>query len=445
MTTPNRTDFPKDFIWGTSTASYQIEGAAHEDGRGASIWDTFSHTPGRVKNGDTGDVACDHYHRLHSDLDLMKYIGIDAYRLSVAWPRVIPNGRGNVNSKGLAFYDRLIDGLLEREIEPWVTLYHWDLPQVLQDAGGWGSRDTAHALAEYTQVVTGALGDRVKHWITINEPWCVAYLGYGVGVHAPGEKDMALSLRAAHNVLLAHGMAVPIIRENSSGAKVGITLNLTPGYPATDSEEDATATRLFDGFFNRWYLDPVQARGYPSDMLEAYGPIAPEVKPGDLETIAVKTDFLGVNYYTRSFIRHDPTQPFDVGQVQPPNLERTSMGWEVFPDGLRDLLVRLKNDYVDQPIYVTENGAAFEDTLEPDGSINDSARQRYLERHFQACHEAIQHGANLKGYFAWSLMDNFEWAEGYEKRFGLTHVNFETQERRLKRSGEWFRDFLATE
>ena len=443
MTTPKRTDFPDDFTWGTATASYQIEGAAHEDGRSPSIWDTFSHTPGRVKGGDTGDIACDHYHRWESDLDLMKGIGINAYRLSVAWPRVIPNGRGNLNTKGMAFYDRLIDGLLEREIVPWVTLYHWDLPQVLQDAGGWGSRDTAHAFAEYAQVVTAALGDRVKNWITINEPWCVAYLGYGVGVHAPGQADMALSLRAAHNVLLAHGLAVPIVRENSSGAKVGITLNLTPGYAVTDSEEDARAVCTFDGFFNRWYLDPVHARGYPSDMLEAYASIAPQVAPGDLEIIGVPTDFLGINYYTRSHVRHDSTQPWNVGQVDPAGLERTFMNWEVFPDGLRDLLVRLKNDYGDQALYVTENGAAFRDEPGPDGLIDDAPRQRYFERHFEACHEAVTQGANLKGYFAWSLMDNFEWAEGYEKRFGLTHINFETQERRLKRSGEWFRDFLA--
>lgn len=442
--TPNRTDFPADFLWGTATASYQIEGAVLEDGRGASIWDTFSHTPGRVKGGDTGDIACDHYHRWESDLDLMKRVGVNAYRLSIAWPRVIPNGRGNVNTKGLAFYDRLIDGLLERQIEPWVTLYHWDLPQALQDRGGWGSRDTAHALADYTQAVTAALGDRVRNWITINEPWCVAYLGYGVGIHAPGMKDVALSLRAAHHALLAHGLAVPIVRENARDAKVGITLNLTPGYPVTDSEEDATATHTFDGFFNRWYLDPVHGRGYPSDMLEAYGPIAPQVAPGDLATIGVPTDFLGVNYYTRSHIRHDPTQALNVSQIEPAGLERTFMGWEVYPDGLRDLLLRLKNDYGDQVIYVTENGAAFQDTIAPDGSIQDLSRQDYLERHLEACRQAINHGAKLKGYFAWSLMDNFEWAEGYEKRFGLTYVNFETQERRLKQSGEWFRNFLAT-
>ena len=443
MTTPKRTDFPNDFLWGTATASYQIEGAAQEDGRSASIWDTFSHTPGKVKNGDTGDIACDHYRRFENDLDLMKEIGINAYRLSVSWSRVIPNGRGATNSKGLAFYDRLIDGLLERNIDPWVTLYHWDLPQALQDKGGWDARDTAFALADYANVVTHALGDRVKNWITINEPWCVAYLGHGIGVHAPGLTDLAMSLRAAHNVLLAHGLSIPVIRANSSKASAGITLNLTPGTPASDSSEDAAATRTFDGFFNRWYLDPVFGRGYPEDMLEAYGVFAPTVDATDLKMIGVKTDFLGINYYSRGVIQHDPKQPMNVGQVRL-DVERTFMDWEVYPQGLSDILTRIKNDYGETPIYVTENGASYQDKLEPDGSVHDAARLKYFERHFEACKTALEAGVNLKGYFVWSLLDNFEWAEGYEKRFGITHVDFETQERRLKDSGKWYQQFLSS-
>jgi beta-glucosidase len=444
MTTPKRTDFPNDFLWGTATASYQIEGAVHQDGRTPSIWDTFSHTPGKVKHGDTGDVACDHYHRYASDLDLMSDLGVNAYRLSVSWSRVIPNGRGPTNAKGLAFYDRLIDGLLERKIEPWVTLYHWDLPQVLQDMGGWDSRDTAFALADYANVVTHALGDRVKNWITINEPWCVAYLGYGIGIHAPGKTDLAMSLRAAHNVLLAHGMSVPVVRSNSSGAKVGITLNLTPGTPASDSGEDAAATKIFDGFFNRWYLDPVFGNGYPADMIEAYGPFAPKVNAEDLKMIGVKSDFLGINYYSRGVIKHDPSQPLGVGQVRLEDVKRTFMDWEVYPQGLEQILYKIKNDYDNPPIYITENGASYPDASTPDGSIHDTERRDYFERHFAACRDAMQNGVDLKGYFAWSLLDNFEWAEGYEKRFGIVHVNFETQERRLKDSGKWYKKFLSS-
>lgn len=436
-----RNDFPQDFVWGTATAAYQIEGAASEDGRSPSIWDTFSHTPGRVKGGDTGDVACDHYHRYPQDTKLMKGLGIGAYRFSVSWPRVLPGGRGDVNEKGLEFYDRLVDGLLEANITPWVTLYHWDLPQTLQDEGGWGNRDTAQAFVDYADVVSRRLGDRVKHWITHNEPWVVAFLGHQWGVHAPGLRDPALALRVSHHLLLSHGLAVPVLRRNVPDSRVGITLNLAPAHPASPSPEDIAATRLQDGFQNRWFLDPLYGFDYPVDMLEAYGSLAPDIREGDLDTIAVHTDFLGINYYSRAVVRHEPSaSPLPIAPVRL-EAERTFFDWEVYPDGLREIIVRVGREYRPGAIYITENGATYEDELDR-GEVRDTDRQSYLERHFAKGLEAVREGAPLKGYFLWSLLDNFEWAEGYEKRFGITYVDFDTQQRTLKGSGRWYSDFL---
>jgi beta-glucosidase len=436
-----RADYPRDFIWGAATSSYQIEGAAFTDGREASIWDTFSRVPGKVRNGDNGNIACDHYNRLEEDLDLMSDMGLGAYRFSVAWPRVLPGGRGRVNQKGLDFYERLIDGLLERHIEPWLTLYHWDLPQALEDAGGWPARDTVHAFAEYTDVVSGRFGDRVKRWITHNEPWCTAFLGYGNGYFAPGISDQQLAVQASHHLLLSHGLAVPIIRQNASGAQVGITLNLWPIHAASDSPEDRQAARRYDGFSNRWYLDPIYGRGYPSDMLEIYGDAAPNVQDGDLETIAAKTDFLGVNYYVRMVVKHAPNAfPLRAETIKPEG-EHTDFGWEVYPDGLRELLTRLHTEYPVNALYVTENGACYDDAL-VNGQVQDAKRTRYLEQHLTSGLQAVQHGVPYKGYFAWSLMDNFEWAEGYARRFGLVHVDFQTQQRTLKQSGRWYAGFL---
>ncbi len=438
-----RSDFPSDFVWGTATSAYQIEGAVCEDGRGPSIWDTFSHTPGKTRGGHTGDVACDHYHRYLTDIGLMRSLGLNAYRFSVAWPRIFPQGRGAPNPKGLAFYDRLVDALLESGLEPWLTLYHWDLPQALQDQGGWPQRDTAYAFAEYAAYLSRYLGDRVRHWITLNEPWCSAHLGYYAGVHAPGLRDLALSLQAAHHLLLAHGLAVPLIRENAPKAQVGITLNLAPGHPVSPDPADLAAARRYDGFQNRWYLDPLYGFGYPPDMLELYGPASPHIRSGDLEAIATPTDFLGLNYYTRAVLQHSLEAPYHFSGVRW-GQAFTHMDWEVYPDGLRELLVRLAREYRPKAIYITENGAAYPDGL-VNGQVSDPERIHYLQAHFAAALQALREGAPLRGYFIWSLLDNFEWAEGYEKRFGLVYVDFATQARYLKDSGHWLGAFLREE
>jgi len=446
MTDISRHEFPADFRWGAATAAYQIEGAAREDGRGPSIWDTFSHTPGKVKGGDTGDVACDHYHRFEHDLDLMADLGLNAYRFSLSWPRLLQQGRGAANGPGLAFYERLVDGLLARGIEPWVTLYHWDLPQALQDAGGWGERDTIEAFVEYTDLASRRLGDRVKHWITHNEPWCTAFLGHHLGIHAPGERDLALALQVGHHVLVSHGRAVPVIRANVVGAQVGIAPNLYPAHPASAQPQDVAAALRVDGYQNRWFLDPLFGRGYPADMLAVYAEAAPQVEPGDLDVIGAPIDFLGVNYYSRHVVAHAPGEgPLHCRFVLPQGSEYTGFEWEVYPDGLQETLTRVAREYAPRALHVTENGATYPDVVTPDGRIEDEERRRFLERHLMAARSAVQAGVPLGGYFCWSLLDNFEWAEGYDKRFGLTHVDFDTQERRLKASGEWYRAFLGGE
>ncbi len=445
---PDPARFPARFAWGVATSSYQIEGAAAEDGRGPSIWDTFCRTPGKVLKAEHGDVACDHYHRLESDLDLIASLGVNAYRFSVAWPRVLPAGRGKINPAGLDFYSRMVDGLLARNVTPWLTLYHWDLPQALQDTGGWPVRDTASAFADYSALIARTLGDRVGNFITVNEPWVAAYLGHGAGVHAPGTRDLAASYRAAHHLLLAHGLAVQAIRSVVPQAQVGITLNLAQSVPATDEPADVAAARRQDGFLNRWYLDPLYGRGYPQDLVGLLGLNSPQaqgtVQPGDLETIAAATDFLGVNMYSRDVVQDAPDAPWPHARtVKQPESEYTGFGWEVAPQSLTALTLRLQREYHPAAIVITENGATYPDRVTPDGTVHDEARTRYFQSHLAALGEAALGGAKVTGYFAWSLMDNFEWAEGYDKRFGLVHVDFGTQVRTLKQSGQWYRDFVV--
>ncbi len=433
--------FPKDFIWGSATSSYQIEGATTQDGRGATIWDTFSDTPGKVLNGDNGDDACDHYNRYREDVALMSYIGLQSYRFSIAWSRILPNGIGKINPLGLDFYDRLVDELLSKNISPLATLYHWDLPQALGDKGGWLNRDIVDAFTEYTNVVTNRLGDRVKSWATHNEPWCISFLSYGIGEHAPGHQNWKEAITAAHYVLLSHGTAVDVIRANVSDAKVGIVLNLNWVDSITDREEDVDAAKRFDGYFNRWFLDPLYKGEYPQDMWDFYGDKVPDVREGDLKHISVPTDFLGINYYSRAYIGAGKDEPFFTRGERTTN-EYTAMDWEVYPQGLEQLLVRLHEEYAPKAIYVTENGAAYNDEFSADGKVHDDGRKAYLEAHFEAAASAIAKGVPLRGYYVWSLMDNFEWAWGYSKRFGITYVDFKTGKRTLKQSGEWYRRFI---
>ena len=441
--------FPDGFVWGAATAAYQIEGAWNEDGKGESIWDRFSHTPGNVRHNDNGDVACDHYHRWRDDIRLMQRLGLPAYRFSTAWARILPAGRGAVNQAGLDFYSRLVDGLLEAGITPYVTLYHWDLPQALQDAGGWPVRGTAEAFVEYTQVLSRHLGDRVKHWITHNEPAVVALLGYYTGAHAPGEKDLGRALAASHHLLLSHGWAVPVLRRESPGARVGIAHIVSPVEPATGAAADRDAARRYDGTFNRWYLEPLYRGRYPEDVIADHvrrghlpaGPL-PFLKDGDLAAIAVPTDFLGVNYYSRSVIAAGPDgEP--VGVPQGSRESRTEMGWEVWPRGLTDALVRLARDYAVRELVVTENGAAFADQPDAAGHVADTRRVAYFRTHLEAALDALDQGVPLTGYYAWSLLDNFEWGQGYTKRFGLYRVDFTTQRRTAKDSASFFRELTA--
>jgi len=431
--------FPADFVWGAATAAYQIEGAASEGGRGESIWDHFSHTPGKTVNGDTGDVACDHYHRWPEDVALLRELGFKAYRFSIAWPRILPDGRGRLNPRGLVFYDRLVDALLDAGITPWVTLYHWDLPRALEELGGWRNRATADAFTEYADEVTRRLGDRVKNWITLNEPWCSSFLSHWIGEHAPGHHDLKEALDANHVLLLAHGQAVPVIRRNSPRARVGITLNLAQVYPASESPADRAAAVRYAGYFNRWFMDPLYGRGYPEDMLALYGPdLAPRAEANDFKTIAAPTDFLGLNYYSPTFIADDPKSgPFRARDVGLAGAERTEMGWVVYPRGLYDLLVDVSRAYPTGPLYITENGAAYPDPEPVNGRVADPSRLAYYQGHLAEAQRAVQNGVPLKGYFAWSLLDNFEWAFGYSRRFGLTYVDFATQQRTVKDSGRW--------
>ncbi len=437
--------FPTEFIWGAATASYQIEGAWNEDGKGESIWDRFSHTPGKIAHGDVGDVACDHYHRWREDVALMEEIGLRAYRFSIAWPRLLPEGRGRVNQLGLDFYDQLVDGLLEAGIEPFVTLYHWDLPQALQDQGGWPTRSTAEAFVEYADLVSRTLGDRVAYWMTLNEPYVSAIVGYLQGRHAPGHSDLDEALAAAHHLLLAHGWAVPVIRRNSPDAQVGIALNLSGQTPASPSAADRAAAWQQDGVVNRWFLDPLSARGYPPDIVQHYGRSMDFVQGGDLDAMALPLDILGVNYYARGVVRSSAVpESENAPRTVFPNPERTEMGWEVYPEGLYELLGRVHFDYRFPALYLTENGAAYPDQIGADGRVDDPARVAYLKNHFTEAARTIAAGVPLRGYFVWSLMDNFEWAHGYSKRFGLVYVDYGTQRRVWKTSANWYRRVIAS-
>nr|WP_145489877.1 MULTISPECIES: GH1 family beta-glucosidase [Streptomyces] len=433
---------PDGFLWGTATSAYQIEGAVAEDGRTPSIWDTFSHTPGKIAGDDNGDVACDHYHRRGEDIALMRRLGLNAYRLSVAWPRVVPGGTGAVNPKGLAFYDALVDDLLAAGITPSVTLYHWDLPQTLQDRGGWPERDTAHAFAAYADAVARRLGDRVKLWTTLNEPSCSAWIGHLEGTMAPGWTDLTAAVRASCHLLLGHGLATEAVRAAVPDARIGIVNNLSTVHPATDRPEDAAAARRHDGHVNRWWLDPVHGRGFPADMAETYGVELP-LHEGDLKTIAAPLDWLGLNYYFPAHVVDDPEGPAPYARaVRREGVPRTGMDWEIDAGGIETLLLRLTEEYGARTLYVTENGSAFPDTLRPDGTVHDPERQDYLEAHLAACASAARRGAPLAGYFAWSLLDNFEWAYGYDKRFGLVHVDYRTQTRTVKDSGHRYAEII---
>lgn len=439
-------NFPQDFNWGTATAAYQIEGAAREDGRKESIWDVFSHTPGRVYKGHTGDMADDHYHRWKEDVQLMKKLGYKAYRFSLAWPRILPDGRGKVNQPGIDFYNRLIDELLAAGIHPLVTLYHWDLPAALP--GGWLERGTSDAFAEYTAAAARAFGDRVKQWVTINEPFCASFLGYKHGRHAPGVRDPYKALVAAHHVLLAHGLAIPVLRSEVAAASVGITLNEGPFYPATRTWGDLEAARHADGELNRWFLDPVYGRHYPADMLRDYvqngilKTADPDfIQPGDMEKIAVPTDFLGLNYYTRSKINateHGGNFPDNVNPTPKADEKHTEMGWEIFPFGLYETICRAYFAYKPNEIIITENGASYSDAPDAHGRVRDERRIQYLKTHIAAIGRAIQCGVPVTGYYVWSLLDNFEWAFGYSQRFGLVYVDYETFERYPKDSAYWY-------
>ncbi len=457
--------FPDGFLWGAATAAYQIEGAVREGGRGPSIWDTFSHTPGRTLNGDTGDVACRHYEKLDEDLELMADLGLKAYRFSIAWPRVQPEGKGRANQAGLDFYRRLVGGLAERGIVPAVTLYHWDLPQALEDQGGWTVRSTSERFAEYAAIVAEALGDAVGMWITLNEPWCAGWLGYGTGAHAPCRSGLSSGTAATHHLMLGHGLAVDALRAGSS-APVGITLNLNRYVAASDHELDVRATLIADAVLNRLYLDPVFKGSYPQDLVElvrAGGGDFDAVQAGDLDVTSRPIDFLGVNFYSTGVIADvgreaaarqagyvvtpvgtgDANAPFGVRQVGRPGLERLATGWEVEPEGLTDILVRVRDEYTAAPLYVTENGAAQHDYRGPDGVVHDPGRISYIDRHVRAVLRAIERGVDVRGYFVWSLMDNYEWSLGYSVRFGLTWVDYPTGERVPKDSFHWYRQVIA--
>jgi len=429
--------FPADFVWGVATSAFQIEGAAHTDGKGESIWDRFCRVPGAIADASHGDTACDHYHRLDSDLDLIASLGVTAYRFSASWPRVQPDGRGAWNEAGVAFYQRLVDGLLARGIAPHLTLNHWDLPQALQDEGGWGARDTVHRFVQYARGMHARLGDRCAAITTHNEPWVIAMLGHETGIFAPGFKNRALALQVAHHLLVSHGEALQALRADGCRAELGIVLNLAPAEPATPDAADVEKARLDDAKGLRWYCDPLFLGRYPDDALAAFGADAPRVQPGDMSAIAQPLDYLGINYYSRHVASAgapwDPTQH---------GLAVTDMGWEIYPRGLTNLLLRLQHDYAPNKMLITENGAAFKDRMSG-GLVPDADRKQYLFDHIAAVAEARRQGARVAGYMVWSLMDNFEWASGYAKRFGIVHVDYTTQQRTLKDSALWYREFLG--
>lgn len=441
--------FPKEFIWGVATAAYQIEGGWNEGGKGESIWDRFSHTPGKIQDGTNGDVACDHYHRWQEDIALMRSLGLKAYRFSVSWPRILPEGTGEVNPAGLDFYDRLVDALLENGIEPVLTLYHWDLPQVLQDRGGWPNRATAEAFGEYTRVVGERLGDRINYWITHNEPMVTSLVGHFLGRHPPGIQDQAAAMATAVNLLISHGLGVQALRTTChSSARIGITLNLCPVHPASDAEADVQAAHRFDMVINRLFLDPVLRGSYPEELTGPPGALFPTVTAEDLTLMSTPIDFLGVNYYSRAVVRYDPDSPFIlVHQSQPVGNEYSQM-WEIYPPGIYELLTRIRKEYLVEAnsslrLLITENGVCVPDGIDFDGRVRDYRRIRYIREHLAQIKRAMDDDVPVDGYFVWSLMDNFEWAYGYNMRFGLVYVDYPTQKRIPKDSALWYKETIA--
>jgi beta-glucosidase len=439
MTSSNEIIFPKGFIWGASTSAYQIEGGWNEDGKGKSIWDTFSHTPGKIYKDANGDIASDHYHLWREDLDLLKALNLNAYRFSIAWTRILPEGSGAVNQKGIDFYSRLIDRLLELGVQPFPTLFHYDLPLALHEKGGWPARDTALRFAEYANVVGKAYGDRINYWITHNEPFVTAMVGYYLGMHAPGIQDMSAAIQSTHNLLLSHGLAVQELRKTSrAGTKIGAAINLTHVMPASDSNEDIQAAQRYDAIANRMILDPLYHGHYPEEMEPFFLALDDGNMVDDLKVIAVPTDYLGVNYYSRTVVKHDPAVPFlEMSFVSPVGNEY-SMMWEIYPEGLYELLLRICKDYNPTTILITENGVPVPEDVDQDGRIRDERRIRYLRNHLIQVHKAMDAGVSIQGYFVWSLLDNYEWALGYRPRFGLIHVDFDSQKRIIKDSGRWF-------
>lgn len=429
--------FSKDFIFGTATSSYQIEGAYQEDGRTMSIWDEVSRTPGKVFNMDNGDVACDHYHLYEKDIEVLKTLGVDSYRLSIAWPRIFPE-QGKYNQAGMDFYKKLIQRLIENGIRPAVTLYHWDLPMWAHEQGGWTNRESVDWFLEYAEKCYEELDDQVDMWITHNEPWCAGFLGYHQGIHAPGHTNMEEALKAVHHILLSHGEAVTLLKGKfSSQTPIGITLNLSPMYPASGSANDMLAANNADGYSNRWFLDPVLKGTYPADMMNLFSKYVHSydfIHEGDLEKISIDCDFFGINFYSRGLVEFNAASDFLYKNAYS-DYPQTGMGWDISPAEFKDLIRRLRAEYTNLPIYITENGAAFEDIVSEDGHVHDRERQDYVEKHIQAVAELNEEGMNIAGYYLWSLLDNFEWAFGYDKRFGITYVDFETQERILKDSG----------
>ncbi len=438
--------FPDGFLWGAATAAYQVEGAWDEDGKGESIWDHFTHQKDKIRCGDTGDVACDHYHRWQEDIQLMRELGLKTYRFSISWPRVLPSGRGKPNPKGLDFYDRLVDGLLEAGIKPNATLNHWDLPQALEDLGGWPNRDTAAYFADYAQILFERLGDRVAMWATHNEPWVVAFLGYAIGNFAPGGSDWSAGYRAAHHLLLSHGMAVEHFRQGNYPGKIGIVVDLQNAYPASSREEDILATRRV--IENTWniFLDPIFKGHYPPYLIEWLGPLAAPVQPGDFDIISSPIDFLGINHYFSRMVSFDPTGGHIKARMVPrtlPMMGLTDVGWGIYPDGLYDMLAHVQDHYGNPEMYITENGTAALDIPDDGGYVKDIERVHYLRLHLSAVHAVIQRGANLRGYYIWSLMDNFEWASGYGPRFGIIRVDYADGQRRIpKKSYHWYHDVI---
>ncbi|WP_246944889.1 GH1 family beta-glucosidase [Bacillus pinisoli] len=440
------TRFSKDFIFGTATSSYQIEGAYKEDGRTLSIWDTFSRIPGKVWNMDHGDVACDHYHRYEEDVEILKTLGVDSYRFSIAWPRIFPE-QGKYNPAGMDFYKRLISKLKENNIKPSVTLYHWDLPMWAHELGGWTNRESVNWFKEFANICFEELDADVDSWITHNEPWCAGFLGYHQGVHAPGHTNMEEALKAVHHILLSHGEAVDLLKNQfQSKTPIGITLNLSPVYAASNSTNDRLAANNADGYGNRWFLDPVFKGSYPVDMMNLFSKYVHDysfIQTGDLEKISIECDFFGINYYSRSFVEFSSAADF-LYKAAYSDYDKTGMGWDIAPNEFKELIRRLREEYTNLPIYITENGAAFDDVVAEDGRVYDTERQKYVEEHIAAVADLNDEGMNIAGYYLWSLLDNFEWAFGYDKRFGITYVDFETQKRTLKETGHRYADIIRT-